>query len=59
MTTILAHDLEPGDVVDYDGELHQITQVRRRDGWAWPVAYDNTGWAMALGHNLIVVNRAA
>jgi hypothetical protein len=59
MTTILAHDLEPGDVVDYHGELHQITHVHLRDGWAWPVAYDDTGWAMALGHDLVVVDRAS
>jgi hypothetical protein len=59
MTTILAHDLEPGDVVDYHGELHHITRVRLGDGWAWPVAYDHTGWAMALGHDLVRVDRPA
>ena len=59
MTTIFAHDLQPGDVVDYHGALHQITQVQRGDGWAWPVAYDDTGWAMALGHELVVARRAA
>ena len=59
MTTILAHDLEPGDVVDYHGQLRQITQVHRGAGWAWPVAYDDTGWAMALGHSPVLVSRAS
>jgi hypothetical protein len=59
MTTILAHDLQPGDVVDYHGALHRITQVHRGDGWAWPVAYDDTGWAMALGDELVVALRTA
>jgi hypothetical protein len=43
MTTIYADDLRPGDVVDYHGHLHQVTQVDRRDGWAWPVAVDGAG----------------
>ena len=59
MTTILAHDLEPGDVVDYHGQLRQITQVHRGAGWAWPVAYDDTGWAMALGQAPVAVIRTA
>jgi hypothetical protein len=59
MTTILAHDLEPGDVVDYHGALHRIIQVHRGSGWAWPVAYDDTGWAMALGDELVVALRTA
>lgn len=58
MTTILAHDLEPGDIVDYHGELHSITHVHRGAGWAWPVAYDDTGWAMALGRDPVAVSRA-
>ena len=57
MATIHADDLQPGDVVVYAGELHQVTRVRRADGWAWPIAYDNAGWAMALGHDLIDLQR--
>jgi hypothetical protein len=57
MTTIHADELEPGDVVAYDGHCHVITNVERRDGWAWPVAADGTGWAIALGHQLINVQR--
>ena len=34
-----------------------ITDVERRDGWAWPVAADGTGWAIALGHRLVCVER--
>ena len=59
MITIYADDLQAGDVVDYLGQRHQVTHVDRRDGWAWPVAFDDTGWAMALGHEPVVVHRAA
>ena len=57
MTTIHADELQPGDIVAYDGHRHVITNVERRDGWAWPVAADGTGWAIALGHQLINVQR--
>ena len=50
---------EVADVVEYDGHAHHVSHVDRRDGWAWPVASDDTGWAIALGHNLIAVHRAA
>jgi hypothetical protein len=59
MTTIYAEDLRPGDVVDYDGHPHHVARVDRRDGWAWPVAFDDAGWAMALGHDLVAVHHAA
>jgi hypothetical protein len=59
MTTIHAHELRPGDVVEYGGRCHKITRVERRDGWAWPVAADDTGWAIALDRYLIPVYRAA
>ena len=58
MTTIYADDLQPGDVVDYQGYLHRVTHVDRGGGWAWPVAFDDAGWAMALGHSLVAVHRA-
>ena len=59
MTTIHADELQPGDLVIYDGRNRQITHVDRRDGWSWPIAADDTGWAMALGHYLIDVVRNA
>jgi hypothetical protein len=59
MTTIHAHDLRAGDIVDYHGQRHRLTHVDRHAGWAWPVAFDDTGWAMALGHDLVVVHRDA
>jgi hypothetical protein len=59
MTTIHADQLQPGDVVVYDGRDRQITRVDRREGWAWPVAADDTGWAIALSHLLIDVHRTA
>jgi len=58
MMMIVADELRPGDVVDYHGCLHQVVHVDRRDGWAWPVACDATGWAMAVGAELVVVDRA-
>jgi hypothetical protein len=57
MATIRADELQPGDVLVYDGHRHQITRVDRRDGW--PVAADGTGWAIALDQRLIGVHRAA
>jgi hypothetical protein len=59
MMTIHADDLQPGDVVVYDGYVRRVTRVSRRDGWAWPVASDDSGWAIALGHALIDVEREA
>jgi hypothetical protein len=59
MTAIHADELRPGDVVAYDGHHHQIVHIDRRDGWAWPIATDSTGWAIALGNQLLDVDRAA
>jgi hypothetical protein len=59
MTTIYADDLQPGDVVDYQGHPHQVAHIDRRNGWAWPVAFDDAGWAMALGHDPVAVHRPA
>ena len=54
---IHADELRPGDVVEYHGHAHRITEVSRHDGWAWPIAVDGTGWAMALDHCLVSVFR--
>jgi hypothetical protein len=59
MTTIPADEIRPGDVVVHDGHDHRITHVDRRAGWSWPIAADDTGWAMALGHHPIQVRRVA
>jgi hypothetical protein len=59
MTTIQADDLQAGDVVDYHGHPHRVTHIDRRNGRVWPVAFDDAGWAMALGHDLVTVHRAA
>jgi hypothetical protein len=59
MTRIHADELRPGDVVAYDGRDRRITVVNRMEGWAWPIAADGTGWAIALDHVLIVVHRQA
>jgi hypothetical protein len=59
MTTIHAHEIRPGDLVVYDGHLHRITNVERGAGWSWPVAADGTGWAIALGQQLVDVERVA
>ncbi len=58
-TTVFADVLKAGDVVDYHGQPHRVTHVDRRNGWAWPIAFDDAGWAMALGHVLVVVHRPA
>lgn len=59
MVTIHADDLRPGDVVEYRGELHRVAHIDRRSGWSWAVAFDDAGWAMALGHELVRVDRVA
>jgi hypothetical protein len=59
MSMIHADELRPGDVVEYDGRRHAVCRVDRRPGWAWPIAVDDTGWAMALDHHLVDVVRAA
>ena len=59
MVTIHAVEIEPGDVLAYDGNERRITRVDRRDGWAWPIATDDSGWAVALDHPLVEVRRIA
>lgn len=59
MTTIPAREVRSGDVVDYRGQLHRVTHVECRRGWAWSVAFDDEGWAMALGDQLVQVDRSA
>jgi hypothetical protein len=58
MTTIHADEVQVGDIVEHLGQTHRIRHVDRHRGWAWPVAFDDDGWAMALGHGLIDVERA-
>jgi hypothetical protein len=57
MTTIHAEELRPGDVVDYQGQRHVVRRIHRQRSSSWPVACDDAGWAMALGHTLIAVHR--
>jgi hypothetical protein len=45
--------------VAYDGRSRLITCVDRRAGWTWPIATDDTGWAIALGQKLVTVDREA
>ena len=59
MTAIRADEIRPGDVIVYDGRAHHITSVDRLPGWAWPIASDQTGWAIALGHRLLDLAQAA
>jgi hypothetical protein len=59
MIKIPPHDLRAGDVVDYHGELHTVAHIDQEVGWAWPVAFDDAGWAIAVGGDLLCVNRAA
>jgi hypothetical protein len=58
-TTISIHadELRPGDLLDYGGRPHRITDVIRRTGFSWPIAVDGTGWAMALGERPLSVWR--
>jgi hypothetical protein len=57
MTSIHADELRPGDVVQYLGTSHVVSRIDRVDGAAWPIACDGTGWAIALGRELVFVER--
>jgi hypothetical protein len=59
MTRIHADELRPGDIIEYGGRLRAVRHVDRRPGWAWPIASDDTGWAMALSHHVVEVIRQA
>ena len=59
MSTIHADEIRPGDVVEYGGVPHRVSHIDRHAGWAWSVAYDDDGWAMAVGHDVVVVLRPA
>jgi len=58
MTTIHADELRPGDVVEYQGVRHVVSHIHRSGGGAWPVASDDAGWAIALGRQLVAVERS-
>jgi hypothetical protein len=55
---IQAEQVRVGDIVEYGGELHVDTEVRRPVGAAWSFACDGAGWAIALGRQAIEVHRA-
>jgi len=55
--SISANQLRAGDVVDYGGRWHRVTDVVRLVGGSWPIAVENTGWAIALGDRPITVRR--
>ena len=56
---IHADELQSGDIVDYHGEPHRVSYVACHKGWSWPIAFDEAGWAMALGHDPVVVHHRA
>jgi hypothetical protein len=55
---IQADQIRPGDIVEYHGVRHLVSEVRRDRGSAWPVACDATGWAIALGTQPLIVRAA-
>ena len=54
---IAAEQLRAGDIVEYGGARHLVTEIRRPCGAAWPMAVDHDGWAIALGSQLLRVER--
>jgi hypothetical protein len=59
MIQIHADELQVGDVIHYDGHPHLVARVGCEPGWAWPIASDACGWAIALGHWMVEVEREA
>jgi hypothetical protein len=55
---IQANQIRPGDIVEYHGVRHLVSEVRRQHGAAWPVACDAAGWAIALGTQPLLVRSA-
>jgi hypothetical protein len=53
-TVIPCRDVQPGDLVEWGGEVHFVARVQRAAGWAWPIAFDDRGWAIALGEYVTV-----
>jgi len=59
-TTIHTDELRPGDIVDYHGQRHCVTHIDRHGGWAFSVAFDDAGWAIALGGTeVLAVDRSS
>ena len=54
---IAAEQLRAGDIVEYGGARHLVAEIRRPCGAAWPMAVDHDGWAIALGSQLLRVER--
>ena len=54
---IAAEQLRAGDIVEYGGARHLVAEIRRPCGAAWPIAIDHDGWAIALGSQLLRVER--
>ena len=56
---IEAEQVRPGDIVEWHGVPHVVSEVRRPCGAAWSMARDASGWAIALGSQPVEVRRAA
>ena len=54
---IEAEQLQAGDIVEYGGARHLVTEIRRPCGAAWPMAVDRDGWAIALGSQPLIIER--
>ncbi len=54
---IAATELRAGDIVEYGGGRHLVTEIRRPSGAAWSIAVDPDGWAIALGAQPLLVER--
>ena len=54
---IAAEHLRAGDIVEYGGARHLAAEIRRPCGAAWLVAVDRDSWAIALGSELLRVER--
>jgi hypothetical protein len=57
MLSVRSDHLRAGDTIVDGGRARRIVRVDHRPGWAWPIGWDDTGWANLLGSHLIQVQR--
>jgi hypothetical protein len=56
--SVQAVEVRPADFIEVGHEVRRIARVALEHGWAWPVAFDDSGWGMALGNQVVTIWRS-